>query len=456
MSTDTADVSRVTFLLPLLGAAIAAALATAAATTLSPVSVGAWLFGVLALLLVRSNTELALVGLAASRATLEGAHVLPLANVGGNGLSPGDILSLAFLAGAAWHLIDEARSGTRIWRLPTVLPVLLFLGVAVFSLSYSPVPSLGLRDILKFMAAYCAYLIVVVGRPEPRRLRMLLGALLIGSVMPISYGLYEAFFSKGEVNVFYGWARAQSVFDSPNTYGFYLVTIVAAAWALRQQVTGRARVLTTVMGVAAFSSVLLTLSRNSMAALAILVLSIGWNHRSVLIVAALATVGVIAAAPQVLARGLEFFNSQSDQGNSLLGRLEIWRSGIAFWRGQPLLGRGWGATSTFVTKNAHNDYLRSLIEAGIVGLGCFIAMMSSLLRLGRNAARGRDDGPRALLGLSIGYALVSLASNNFGKGAFQIHFWLLAGVLCVWADAIPARGFAARGVVTDAPDKFAR
>ncbi|MBA3350066.1 MAG: hypothetical protein H0T12_05875, partial [Actinobacteria bacterium] len=281
MSTDSSAFSRSPILLPLLGAGVAAASAAAAAATLSPLSVGAWLFGVLALLLVRSNTELALVGLAATRATLEGTHVLPLANVGGNGLSPGDILSLAFLAGAGWHLVDEARAGTRIWRLPTVVPVLLFLGIAMFSLSYSPVPSLGVRDILKFMAAYCAFLIVVVGRPEPRRLRMLLGALVIGSVMPICYGLFEAVFSKGEVNVFYGWARVQSVFDSPNTYGFYLVTIVAAAWALRQQVTGRARTLTTIVGIAAFSSVLLTLSRNSMAALAILVLSIGWGHRSV-------------------------------------------------------------------------------------------------------------------------------------------------------------------------------
>ncbi len=354
MSIDSGTLSRSPYVLPLLGAATAAGLATAVATSLSPLSVGAWLVGVVALLLVRWNAELALVGLAASRATLEGAHVLPLANVGGNGLSPGDILSLAFLAGAGWHLIDEARAGRRIWRLPTVLPALLLLGVATFSLSYSPEWSLGLRDILKFVAAYCAYLVIVVGRPEPRRLRMLLAAMVGGSVIPIGYGLFQVFGSTAEVNEFYGWSRVQSVFDHPNTYGFYLVTVVAAAWALRQQVTGRARAFTTVVGVAAFSSVLLTLSRNSMSALAILVLTIGWHHRSVLVAAAVATVAVILAAPQVLARGLEFVSSQSDahSGNSLVGRLEIWRSGLALWREQPLLGRGWGATSVFVTQNA--------------------------------------------------------------------------------------------------------
>lgn len=454
MSTDSsAAVSRPPLLLPLLGAAIAAAAAAAAAATLSPISVGAWLFGVLVLLLVRSNTELALIGLAATRAILEGTHVLPLADVGGNGLSPGDILSLAFLAGAGWHLIDEARSGTRVWRLPTVLPVLLFLAVALFSLSYSPAPSLGVRDILKFMAAYCAFLIVVVGRPEPRRLRMLLAAMVGGAVIPMGYGLYQLVASTAEVNEFYGWSRVQSFFDHPNTYGFYLVTVVAASWALRQQITGRGRALTTAVGVAAFASVLLTLSRNSMSALAILVLTIGWHHRSVLIAAAVATVAVILAAPQVLARGLEFVSPQTDthSGNSLVGRLDIWRSGIALWRSQPLLGRGWGATSVFVTQNAHNDYLRSLVEGGIVGFGCFIAMMSSLVRLGRNVAIGRSDGPRALLGLSIGYALVSLASNNLGKGAFQIHFWLVAGVLCVWADAFPSRRVALKGARTDTP-----
>jgi hypothetical protein len=52
----------------------------------------------------------------------------------------------------------------------------------------------------------------------------------------------------------------------------------------------------------------------------------------------------------------------------------------------------------------------------------------------------------SFFGLSIGYLTVSLASNNFGKGAFQFYFWVIAGISLLWArspqrpkDAAPTR-----------------
>ena len=45
--------------------------------------------------------------------------------------------------------------------------------------------------------------------------------------------------------------------------------------------------------------------------------------------------------------------------------------------------------------------------------------------------------PRAFLGLAIGFVLVSFASNNLGKGAYQLYFWLIAGIAYVWSTTIP-------------------
>jgi putative inorganic carbon (HCO3(-)) transporter len=315
------------------------------------------------------------------------------------------------------------------------------MAVIALSLTYSPEPELGARDLLKFAAAYCAFLLVVADRPEPARLLKLLTAIVAGAIVPIAFGLYQVATATTEVNVFYGWARVQSIFDHPNTYGFYLVTILGASWALRQHARPGARRLATIVALGAFASAALTLSRNTYAAAALLILVIGVRQRRVLIMAAAATLGIILVAPQVLARGSQFLTpAEETGGNSLVGRLSIWEEGRAIWRTQPVLGRGWGATAVEVGRAPHNDYLRSLVEGGAIGLLCFVAVVWALLKLARRVSWGRVDAPRALLGLALGYALVSFASNTLGKGVYQFHFWLVVAILWVWSKSVRPDG----------------
>ncbi len=435
---------------PIAGAAFAALAAVTASRLVSPGLIIAGVLGLIALLSLRANLQTALLGLAFGRATLEGTYLLPAANVGGVALGLGDILTLGFFGGALWYLAGRARAGTlgHLWRAPTVVPMLLFLAVAAFSLLYSPDATQGARDILKLASAFSAYLLLVADPPDARRLRLLLIGITVGSIVPILAGVGLLLTGGAEVNEFQGWSRVQSVFVDPNAYGIYLVTVLAAAWALRGEISGIARSWLDVLSVAAFVSVFLTLSRNSVAALAILVLVIGMRRRKILIAAVGLTVIVLLASPQVGSRGTQILSPKSRaEGQvgrganatrtALVGRVEIWEEGLGLWRQRPFLGIGFGGTSVAVGNNAHNDYLRSLVEAGLVGLACFLAVIVSIIRLGLRAGAGRSDAPRLLMGLSLGYVLVSYFANNLGKNVFQFHFWLLAGILYVWAQKIP-------------------
>ncbi len=452
--------------LPVAGAAVAALVAVAAASFVPPALIVAGVLGLFFLLAMRANLQGALLGLAFGRAILEGTYLLPAANVGGLALGPGDILTLGFFGGVVWYLASKARAGelAPLWRAPTVVPVLAFLGLAGFSLLYSQEATLGARDILKFASAYSVYLLLVADPPDARRLRLLLIGIAVGSVVPIAVGLGQILTGAAEVNEYQGWSRVQSVFVDPNTYGFYLVTVLAAAWALRGQVSAKARAWLDVLSLAAFASVFLTLSRNSVAALAILVVVIGIRQRKILITAVLVTAVVLLAAPQVGSRGTQVITSEAAstegrvrqgenaQRTSLTGRVEIWGDGLELWRQRPLLGVGFGGTTVAVGHNAHNDYLRSLVEAGLVGIVCFGAAMVSIVLLGRRTGAGREDAPRALMGLTLGYVLVSYFSNNLGKGVFQFHFWLLAGILYVWSVTIaPNRPWKRRSSQDEVP-----
>ncbi len=405
-----------------------------------------------ALLVIRVDLFRALLPLAFARAALEGWQDHIIIRALGVQLSIPDLLTIALLAGSVWWLVDRARAGDQIWQVPTFFPALLLLSLAVASLVYSTAPAIGARDLVKFAAAYALFIVVVIERPSVERLKTLLALIVASAVVPIAVGWWQLSESIGRGSGRPAGLRIQSTFDHPNTYGFYLVSIVAAAWGLRGMVSSRFRPVVDAVGIAALASSALTLSRNTWGALTIVVLVIGWRDRRLLVAAALSAGIAALAMPRLLIRATDFLYllQGSNTGNSLVGRLDLWSRDLALWQTHPILGLGWGSVSAQVEHAAHNDYLRSLTEAGVIGFIAFLFLIGSLIRMGIRSGRWRSDLPRALMGLSVGYALVSLASNNLGKGAFQFYFWLIAAIAYVWSQTVPDGG-ADPGLLEEAP-----
>jgi O-antigen ligase len=395
--------------------------------------------GLLVVLLIRLEPVLVVLGLAAMRAPLEGMQDKVLFKAGHVGLSPTDLLSVAFLAGVTWWLVSEGVRGNPFWRAPSILPAVFLLGVSVFSLAYSPAKLLGARDLVKWSAGFCAYPLLLAARPDPARLRQFLGLILASSVIPIAVGWWQFAHSVGKPGLLHGGLRIQSVFEHPNTFGFYLLAVVVAAWGLHPYVTGLKRRLVQAVMLTAFLSTAITLGRSTWVAAGILVLVVGWRHRRILIwVAAIGAV-VVAATPRLVERATDLFNPRTgaNRGNSLEGRLSIWSGEIKEWGSRPFLGHGWGYTLSAQDKASHNDFLRMLVEVGVVGFLAIVMLILSLIRWTWRAGRGRIDLPRAFFGLAIGYAIQSGVSNTMGKGVYQFYFWLLAGISAVWATTVP-------------------
>jgi putative inorganic carbon (HCO3(-)) transporter len=441
--------------LVILGSAAIAAAVTASVTRNLNLSLAiAALFGGVAMLLIALDPVRVLLVLSVVRATLEGLQSHVLLRPFGVGLSPPDLLTIAILGGLVLWLLGQIRKGVPVWRAPTFWPAILLLTIATGSLLYSSAPPLGARDLVKFAAPYAAFLVIVTARPEPKVLRAFLGAIVASACVPILIGFWQLTQSIGHTDALHGGLRIESTFDHPNTYGFYLVAVTGAAWGLRWEVTGRRRLLVDMIGLAAFASTALTLSRNAWGAMAILVLVVGWRHRWVLAAAAACAVVVVAAVPRLLVRLTDFLHpvQGNNTGNSLLGRLALWNRDLGLWKTQPILGRGWGSTLASVNVAAHNDFLRALVEGGIVGFVAFVLLIFSLVRMGWRIGAARGDLPRAFLGLALGYTAVSVASNNLGKGAYQFYFWLIAGVAYVCWETMPDRSQKAPRSVSVTPE----
>ncbi|HZN13560.1 MAG TPA: O-antigen ligase family protein [Acidimicrobiales bacterium] len=409
--------------------------------TIDPKILGAAVAGTIVVVLIRVYPMVTLFSLAATRSSLEILQTKNVLRVAGIALSPTDLISIAFLGGVALTLLAELRSGSEVWRAPMIVPAAFFLGFGVVSLFYSQAIGEGARAIVKWGSAFGAYALVQADRPDARRLRLLLGLVVGSAVFPLLWGGYQLLHDIGRQNLLHGGLRIQSTFNHPNDYGFYLVVVLVAVWGLYDMVDGWSRRAVLLIGVAAFGSVALTLSRSAYAALGLVVLVVGMRNRRVLI--GLSAIGgvILLAAPRIVQRVTDLVNPREgdNHGNSLLGRLSIWSDELQSYREHPLMGHGWGYTLASQDKASHNDYLRMMVEGGIVGLISIVILMASLLRAAWRASRARIDLPRAFLGLAFGYVVDSGVTNTIGKGAFQFYFWLMAGIALRWAVVVRPR-----------------
>jgi O-antigen ligase len=120
--------------------------------------------------------------------------------------------------------------------------------------------------------------------------------------------------------------------------------------------------------------------------------------------------------------------AERGEGSSLSWRLHKWKTLIPEWEESPLFGQGLGVTTTtdasptnpFAGYPPLNEYVRYLVETGIIGLsGLLCALSLLILRLFR--MRREPDAPKAsyqnapslAIAIIAGCLVNSLADNTF-------------------------------------------
>jgi O-antigen ligase len=126
-------------------------------------------------------------------------------------------------------------------------------------------------------------------------------------------------------------------------------------------------------------------------------------------------------------------------GNSFNWRIAQWTYLLEQWQNFPILGFGLG-TSTYVSTNGlppHNDYVRALVEGGIVGLIIYLAFFGSLImrlvQLIQKAASGSKQRDLCLILLAIILALpVGMITENIWSHTTLFFYWWTVLAVAGW------------------------
>lgn len=328
-------------------------------------------------------------------------------------------------------------------------PVLLFAALLVVATVTSVAPAGSLRYLAIWGLALGLYWAVagLAGRGDGTALVRVAATLGLTAVLAALYALYQlavgvpvqaawidsALFPREGTRVFSFWGN-------PNVFALHLVLtgplLAASLWTAG---TRPARAGVGLAVLLAGLALVLTLSRGGWFALGVAVLFLGLlRDRRILVVGLLAAAAAALLAPEVVSWRAATLLRLDDP--TAVHRIRVWeasaRMAADFWYAG--LGLSWRAFTAIYPQysiggrfafHAHNHYLETLIELGVVG---FIALHWLMVRpIGwavRLARPARLTAPGVVLTATAAAILGSLA---FGVG--EPVFYLPRPILIAWA-----------------------
>lgn len=128
--------------------------------------------------------------------------------------------------------------------------------------------------------------------------------------------------------------------------------------------------------------------------------------------------------------------SKSD-GNSFNWRLAQWDRLLTAWKQSPIFGYGLGTTPIIGGNEAHNDYVRWLVEGGIVGLGLFLTFLgANFVRLAKLWFSLPQGSPQRDLSLVLFATLMAVSigmiTENIWSHTALFFYWISISAIVGW------------------------
>ncbi len=338
-------------------------------------------------------------------------------------------------------------------RTPLDLPILLFTLVAALSVVTAVDPKYSLEEFIgEWLIKICLFYLVV-NNIRPEQVKYILGALLLGNIIMVGYGIFEFIRDGGEI-LNYG-TRAGSLHSGVGTFSTYLVTVIPyiflALFFMKR--TPYRLIILALLSLNLFA-LLLTYSRGSWVVIVVLALMLGLKTvpRKVFL-PSLLLIGLIIfwGVPQKVFQYYDRFTDSNAYPDSYRGRWILAEFTLKKIKEAPFRMNGFGQRSfakqnfEFIEKygrlqmwHAHNTFLNIALQTGVQGLILFCFLLYRLLKYCHEKAK-LEGNPLRKFYLTATFIMVITffvrnLSDDFLIDDSALLVWFLSGI--VFAEEI--------------------
>ncbi len=350
--------------------------------------------------------------------------------------NPSSLVALMFLGmGLTWIFVRRASG----YRHPTSFlqrALIVFLVAAALNVIGSADPMISGLEFLRTAAAIVMFFVIDRVLEQTDRPDRILKAVFASAIVPVFLGLVGPSIGLRLVEDKDRIERVTSTFVGANSFSYYLVFLGLMAFGLARFSAPRWRLPLLGVGVLLTLTLVLTYTRTAWIAFAAgaVVLAAFTSKKFLVALVAVLVVSVLF----VPAIGDRFQELGSDntyntyRRNSLDWRIAYWTDIIPLANSNPVTGIGLKMTSVVAEKLPHNDYLRSYVEMGLVGLVAFIVMLVAMIRTPLRSLREASDGLQrgillGFLAISVALAVASLADNLINQVVVLWYVFALGG-----------------------------
>lgn len=338
----------------------------------------------------------------------------------------------------------------------------LFLLVCLLSVPVSVDAPASVKEWARLASGLAIYLMVADVVQDERGARRFVAAILASSLVPVAMAWLQwltgaGYFFLGFVGTEYAY-RPQGTFVHPGAFGSYLVIVLALGVGLYFSAPRCWQGILLAWAAVAAGCLALTLARAQWLGAMVAMLVVGLLKRRKLAFLAVVLAVILLAAVPLLRERLT-------ASESVTWRLTLWQAARKLaWPPTPV-GRGL-ATSPWhinqllpkVESPPHNDYLKVLIETGVVGLVAYGLWLVTLLRHAWRAYRRAEARPIAwralsLLAVVLAGMVMSLADNYLGYTSVQWYLWAVVALVPAagcWCLSLPPSADPVKGTESDA------
>lgn len=319
-----------------------------------------------------------------------------------------------------------------------------FVGLTIYN--FGSEGAIAVRELTRLLTILMVFL-ATYNLVDPANIKKFLAAIMLSLMVPLGVGYFQLFTGTGMVlNDIH---RIYGTIAHPNSYALFIVLFLGLTYWKWRKNYGKIWGLLLLLELVALIS---TVSFNGMIMFFLLLNIILWQenfyYKVSIVLTILVFILVLSQNDQVQQRIQEVkeanfqHNIQHQElGDSISWRLATWWHLVKLWREQPFTGYGLQATNIInpiimpdgEPAEAHNDYLKYLLETGIVGFSLYL-MFNVLVavaifweyKVARNLQIKRLLF--VLLAVFISWQIGSLSSNFLRATAFQFYFWAALGV----------------------------